>query len=237
MENSNGKANKDKRRGDKVIVFSAKHLNIFTKAGFTIFTDFSFDVHPGEVWCLEGPNGIGKSSFYEALIGLHSLSGGQIFLNGTCLNDLRPAERVRIGLKYVSQNNALFFHATVLENLMICAESLLPRSLRTQAIQKAIELFFLQDLLHKKAGELSGGQKRRVELSKIVIGEADLIMMDEPFAAIDENTIQKISKVILLLKHERKSFLVTDHHIEEARGISDYLISLGGEQAKIEKLK
>jgi ABC-type multidrug transport system ATPase subunit len=220
-----------------MVVFEARNLSVLSKADVMIFENFSFSIDKGQIWMLHGPNGIGKSSFYEALIGIHEIKGGEIILKSKILNKMTPANRVRSGLKYVPQSNALFFDATVIDNLKMIADLLVPYAKRKEAVAKAIELFNLETLLKRKCTELSGGQQRRVELSKIIIGDCDLIIMDEPFAAIDLDTIEKISKVILQIKQEGKSFIITDHNVSAVEKISDFLISLEKNSAKIIKLK
>ena len=216
-----------------MVVFEAKKLTILNKAGVKIFSDFSFKVQKGEIWILNGPNGIGKSSFYESLIGIQEIKKGKILLNNEEISSLIPPERVRKGLKYTPQTNALFSQATVLENLKMISELLEKKDQRNSKIQKAIELFSLKAIENKKAGALSGGQKRRVELSKIIIGKNDLIIMDEPFAAIDEKTTEKVSKVLLKLKEEGKSFIITDHNLSATEKIADKVIDLDGKTAVI----
>lgn len=219
-----------------MVVFEGKNLHLLAKSGFLIFSDFSFSLQKGEICLLLGPNGIGKSSFYESIIGLHSVEKGEFFLNNFSINSLKPSERVRAGIKYISQSTALFDHATVLDNLEIAAEYLLPKKERKEAIDNAIETFFLKKIKNKKTKNLSGGQKRRVDLAKILIGKADLIIMDEPFAAIDQGMIDKISNIILSLKEQGKSFIITDHNIDAIKKIGDFAITVGDGKTSIQKM-
>ncbi len=222
-------------------IFTGKNLNILNKAQKLIFDNFSFEINKGEIWIAMGPNGIGKSSFWEALIGIGPIKSGKIFLNNVDITNKLPAERVRLGMRYIAQNNALFDDISVEENLKIVAESLLRSKERKAAIENAVKTFWLEPLLKKKPGKLSGGQRRRVELSKIMIGPSTLILMDEPFAAVDEEFTQKINQIFIQMKKNGTSFLINDHNSFAMRSIADYCIHLGLSDQKnptsIEKIK
>lgn len=218
------------------LVFEARDLTVFNKASRRIFSNFSFEVNAHEIWMVEGPNGIGKSSLYEAFVGIGPIENGAIIVNGTDVSKLRAEQRVRNGLKYIPQGNALFDDITVEDNLLIFAQSLLPKTEQKQAIEEAIETFELQSFIKKKPCELSGGMRRSVELSKILIGPAYFIMMDEPFAAIDEIKIAKMTKLFRqIAKNKRCSFFINDHRLDDVYNMSDYCIHLG-QTTSIEKL-
>jgi len=219
------------------LVFEARNLSVLNKANRRIFADFSFKVGAHEIWMVEGPNGIGKSSLYEAIVGIGPIENGQIFVDGKEITKLRPEQRVRAGIKYIPQNNALFDDISVKNNLLIFAQSLLPKNQQNTAIDEAIELFELKDFVKKKPSELSGGMKRSVELSKIVIGPAFFIMMDEPFAAIDEIKIEKLTKLFRKIATQKRcSFFINDHRLEEIYNLSDFCIHLG-QSTSIETIK
>lgn len=207
-------------------IFECKNLKVLNKALKPIFYDFSFSIAKSEIWMVAGPNGIGKSSLWETLIGINYPQGGKIFLDNQEITNLTPADRVRMGMKYIAQNNALFDDISVFDNLMIIAQSLLKSSERKHALEKAIELFDLSALIDKTPKNLSGGQKRRVELSKIVIGKALLILLDEPFAAIDEEYTEKMLNTFSIIKQDGPSFLINDHNTQAVRSISNYCIHL-----------
>jgi lipopolysaccharide export system ATP-binding protein len=220
-------------------IFEGQNLTITNKASELIFDNFSFQINEGEIWMVAGPNGIGKSSLYEALIGLRPMQEGKIYLDHHDITNLYPEDKVRLGMKYIAQSNALFEDASILENLKIFAYSLVEKTKRKQAIENAIELFDLRSLLNRKISQLSGGQKRRVELSKIVIGPAHFIMLDEPFAAIDHARIENICKVFQEIAAKGSAFFINDHTQEPLRKIASFCINLGHGPKKevlIEKL-
>lgn len=207
-------------------IFECKNLKVFNKAMKPIFYDFSFKIEKSEIWMVSGPNGIGKSSLWETLIGINCPAQGKILLNNKDIISMQPADRVRLGMKYIAQNNALFEDISVFDNLMIIAESLLKSSERNSAIENAIELFDLGALIKKNPKNLSGGQKRRVELSKIVIGKSLIILLDEPFAAIDEEYTEKMLQTFSIIQKEGPSFLINDHNTQAVKSIANYSINL-----------
>ncbi len=219
-------------------MFQAKNLYIKNKAEILVFENFSFTINPGEIWMIQGPNGIGKSSVYESLIGLRKIKAGSIFLNQKNITQYDPYQRVQSGMKYIAQNNALFDDLSVMENLKIFAQSLTSRYMQKSVISNAIELFDLKTLIDKKPEQLSGGQKRRVELSKMVIGNTSLILLDEPFAAIDKDRIKTLCQTFLTIAETFKcSFFINDHSKEDVISLSNYCITLGiNKTTSIEKL-
>lgn len=223
-----------------MIIFEGKNLSVLNKANKMIFKNFSFAIEEKTIWMAMGPNGIGKSSLWEALIGIRKFETGEIFLSKVDITKMIPAQRVRLGLKYIAQNNALFDDLSVFDNLLIIAQSLLPKHEQMEAIEEAIETFDLKNLIKNKANNLSGGQRRRIELAKIMIGPAKLILLDEPFAAIDEEYTQKIANIFKSLTKRGMSFLINDHNTQIVRTISNYAINLGisnSINAKVEKIQ
>ena len=220
-----------------MVIFEGKNLNILNKANNPIFRNFSFEIKSHEIWMASGPNGIGKSSLWEALIGIRKIESGQLFLEQNEITKLMPADRVRMGMKYISQNNALFDDLSVFDNLMIIAESLLPYSLRINAVNNAVKTFYLEAILKNKAINLSGGQRRRVELAKIMIGKSTLILLDEPFAAIDEEYTEKIANIFKSLAKQGASFLINDHNTNMVRNIANYCIHLGSSEKTLVTLE
>lgn len=217
-------------------VFEARHITVYNKSEKLICSNFSFGISCGEIWMLLGPNGIGKSSFYEALIGIRKIAEGEIWLRDINITHISPNERVRLGLKYIAQQNALFDWLTILDNLKIIAQSLLSNEARKSAIDEAIQLFELEQFLYKTPAQLSGGQKRRVELSKILIGPAKIIIMDEPFAAIDDHRIAKLCEIFKgIAQKNGTAFLLNDHNQRLLMETADFSLDLNG--MKITNLK
>jgi ABC-type lipopolysaccharide export system ATPase subunit len=214
------------------------NVNILNKGNKLIFTQpTSFEIKSGEIWMLKGPNGIGKSSLYEALIGLRPINFGQIYIDhneqDVLINPLPPADRVHLGLKYVSQANALFDNFSIIQNLTMCAEFLLPKAKIKEAVNDAITKFNLGTFAHKSPYQLSGGQKRLAELSKITIGECKVVLMDEPFAAIDENKIEDVLNILVSLSENGMSIFMNDHNNAAVEKISTHQLHLTNTFTKI----
>lgn len=219
-------------------MFKAVDLNVLNKGGKLIFNaPISFEIKESEIWMLKGTNGIGKSSLYEAFIGLRPINTGSIYLNNILLNDKKSENRVALGLKYVPQVNALFDDISVFNNLKIFSEFLVPANERSFIIEKAIDLFKLKEFVYQTPNHLSGGQKRMVELSKIIFGKCFLILMDEPFAAIDEDKVDYISEIFNNLKNEEQiSFFINDHNTKAVEKIASYCLNITQSSSKIKNL-
>ncbi len=207
-------------------IFEGRNLTIHNKSNRLIFEKFSFSINAHEIWMVQGPNGIGKTSLYESLMGIGPVESGNLLLQGEDITKMKPEERVRHGMRYIPQNNALFDDVSVLDNLTILAQSLLSPRHQKQAIERAIKLFELESFVKKTPSQLSGGMKRRVELSKIVIGPAKLILIDEPFAAIDGERIEFLGQIFKTLAKEGISFFINDHHLESLYQIANFCIHI-----------
>lgn len=215
-------------------MFEARNLNILNKSNKIIFpSNISFCIQENEIWRFKGPNGIGKSSFYEALIGLRPIYQGEILLNSKSLNRLKPTDRIALGLKYIPQKNAFFNDLSIFQNLSICTYYLCHKSKKNDMLEKAIKTFELSEFVHKLPTQLSGGQQRLAELSKLLIGNFKLALIDEPFAALDINTIQKVCNIFSILKEEGMSLLINDHNLKAIEEIADHDISLTQNNVKI----
>lgn len=209
-------------------MFELKNINIINKGGTLVFKDLlSLTIQKNEIWQFKGSNGIGKTSVFESFIGLRSICQGEIWHNDKRIDQLSPQKRIKLGIKYIGQENALFESLSVYDNLKICAEFLVEKKEQTSVIEEALTMFALTELKHKYAGELSGGQKRLVELSKLIIGKIDIVLMDEPFAAIDEVMIEYLQNIFKKLKTEKEiSFFINDHNSKAINAISNMQLEI-----------
>ncbi|WP_342261740.1 ATP-binding cassette domain-containing protein [Alphaproteobacteria bacterium endosymbiont of Tiliacea citrago] len=217
-------------------MFEAKNLNVLNKANNLIFvTNVNFKINSNEIWRLRGPNGIGKSSFYEALIGLREINQGEIILNSSItLNNLSSIKRIELGLKYIPQKNSFFQDLSVYNNLCIFAEYLVPKANeREDTINKAISTFQINEFVYKTPNQLSGGQLRLCELSKLMVGKCQLALIDEPFAALDIPTIENVCEIFIKLKEKGLSFLINDHNLKALESISDFDLAITKTNVKI----
>ncbi|MFN4320210.1 MAG: LPS export ABC transporter ATP-binding protein [Aquificaceae bacterium] len=195
-----------------------------------VLKDVNLYLKRGEIVGLLGPNGAGKTTLFNCLVGFLSVDGGKIELDGEDITHLPAHKRAKKGITFLPQEHTLFEDLTVLENLLIFLEFF--EEGRESQLARAEELlgdFGLLRFKHQKAGRLSGGQKRRLEVARALIPKPKYIFFDEPFTGIDPIMISDIRSMILNLKHQNIAVLITDHNVREAIRMVDrvYIISDG----------
>ena len=192
--------------------------------------DFSLDTNihagPGEVVVLMGENGAGKSTALNIISGLLSPDAGSIRVNGTVFFDSRtgvniPAEIRRIG--YVFQNSAVFPHLSVRDNIAFGLRSRhKPREFIKERVGHWLNAMNIEDLADVKAGNLSGGQKQRVALARALATEPSMLMLDEPFTALDTENIRLVKELMRTFVNEMKiPCLVVTHRVIDCRDVGD----------------
>jgi len=185
----------------------------------------------GEIVGLLGPNGAGKTTTFYMITGLISPNAGRIFLNGKDITHLPMHRRSRIGLGYLPQEPSIFKKLTVEENIIALWEIVktIPKNQYEQRLVELLEEMGLCHLRHAKGVELSGGEKRRVEIVRCLATEPSFILLDEPFAGIDPIAIHDIQSIIKRLKQKGLGIIITDHNVRETLEITDraYLIHQG----------
>ena len=191
-----------------------------------------FDVEPGEIVGLLGPNGAGKTTSFRMTIGLIDSSKGHVRFNNQDVTALPMYKRARLGLGYLPQEQSVFKQLSVEDNLMAILEFVpgLNRRERKLRQQELLDQFGLTKVRKTKAGRVSGGERRRVEIARSLVTEPKLIMLDEPFAAIDPKTVKEIQAIVLdLARTFNLGILVTDHSFERVLDIAtrSYLIHEG----------
>jgi lipopolysaccharide export system ATP-binding protein len=196
----------------------------------SVVNGLSFDVKEGEVVGLLGPNGAGKTTAFYMAIGLIQPDAGKVTFLQKDVTRFSIHERAKLGMGYLAQEPSIFRSLTVEENILCILEtlSLSPAECRTKTKQ-LLEDLHLGKLAKKKAGTLSGGERRRLEISRALATEPRLLLLDEPFANIDPLAIQDVKQLIKLLKAKGISILITDHNAREIFSIVDrsYLIREG----------
>ena len=191
----------------------------------TIVDKVSFEIKPGSVNGLLGPNGAGKTTTFYLIAGLIKLDSGEIFLNGNDISNLPMHKRSNMGIKYLPQEPSIFQDLTVYENLYGLAEiSLKEKNKISQFMTQSIEEFSLEKILDLKGRQLSGGQRRKVEIARTLAASPKMILLDEPFAGIDPIAIDEIKNVLRTLKEKGIAILITDHNVREALDICDNAI-------------
>ncbi len=196
----------------------------------TVVADVSIRLEAGEVVGLLGPNGAGKTTTFYMVLGLLRPDGGRIVLNGEDITYLPVFQRARKGLGFLPQEPSIFRKLTVEENLMAILETLdLSRLERGRRLEALLDELGIGHLAKARAYTLSGGERRRAEISRALVTEPSFLLLDEPFAGIDPIAVDEIQRIIAQLKTRGIGVLVTDHNVRETLHIVDraYLISEG----------
>lgn len=190
-----------------------------------------FEVNSGELVGLLGPNGAGKTTSFRMTCGLVEPDQGKVFLNDADVTQWPMHRRARDGgMGYLAQESSVFRRLTVEQNLLCMLELLGFKSrARRERCQQLLEQFDITKIRKSKAGGLSGGEKRRLEIARCLVSEPDVIMLDEPFAGIDPVTVQSIQGIIADLVEQGIAIFITDHAAREILQIVDrcYVISEG----------
>ncbi len=181
-----------------------------------ILSQISFEVGEGEIYGLLGPNGAGKTTTFYIIAGLTNSEKGKILLFDKDISNLPMHKRSKLGIKYLPQEPSIFQGLTVYENLMGLAElSFNNKKDIKKFIEISIEEFGLSEIANLKGRQLSGGQRRKVEIARSLATEPKVILMDEPFAGIDPIAIEDIKNVLKKLALKNIGVLITDHNVRE----------------------
>ena len=197
-----------------------------------VVSKVDFDVDAGEIIGLLGPNGAGKTTSFRMTIGLIDADAGQVTFDHKDITKLPMYQRARLGLGYLPQEASVFKQLSVEDNLMAILETRkdLNRRERKRRQDQLLEQFGLSHVRKTSASRVSGGERRRVEIARSLVTEPKLLMLDEPFAAIDPKTVSEIQDVIKdLAKTFGIGILLTDHSVERVLESADrsYLIHEG----------
>lgn len=196
----------------------------------TVVKDVSLEVNSGEVVGLLGPNGAGKTTCFYMIVGLISLDGGNISLDGQNLSRMPIHRRARLGLSYLPQEASIFRKLTVAENIQAILElqPLSPEQVEDQ-LDGLLHELHIGHLRDSQALSLSGGERRRVEIARALATRPRFILLDEPFAGVDPIAVLDIQKIIQFLTARDIGVLITDHNVRETLGICDraYIINEG----------
>ena len=190
-----------------------------------IVDNISFEVPSGCISGLLGPNGAGKTTTFYIIAGLIKADTGDIFLADENVSSFAMHKRSKMGIKYLPQEPSIFQNLSVYENLLGLAELSFKRKEDIENfITKSIDEFNLSEILNHKGRQLSGGQRRKVEIARTLAANPKIILLDEPFAGIDPIAIDEIKQVLIKLKNKNVGILITDHNVREALEICDHAI-------------
>lgn len=190
--------------------------------GRTVVRNVSLDVASGEVVGLLGPNGAGKTTTFYLTVGLVSPDSGHVYLDDEDVTDDPMYVRARKGIGYLPQEPSIFRGLTVEQNILAILETLdLSRAARQERLTGLLNELSLTPLARAPAYTLSGGERRRAEITRALVISPRFILLDEPFAGIDPIAVTEIQKIIQHLKERGIGVLVTDHNVRETLRITD----------------
>jgi len=190
----------------------------------------SLAVNRGEIVGLLGPNGAGKTTTFYMIVGLIRPDGGQVFLDGTEVSGLPMYLRAREGITYLPQEPSVFRKLTVAENLMAILETMaLTRDERRTRLEELLAELNLTPLADNKAYSLSGGERRRVEITRALVTRPSFLLLDEPFAGIDPLAVLDLQRILGQLKEKGIGLLISDHNVRETLKVCDraYILHQG----------
>jgi urea transport system ATP-binding protein len=201
--------------------------------GSHILRDVSLDVPPGQVTVLLGRNGVGKTTLLKSLMGLVPIKSGSVHFEGQAIHGMTPYQRARAGIGFVPQGREIFARLTVEENLRM---GLAYKSASTPIPPQLFELFpVLKQMLHRRGGDLSGGQQQQLAIARAMAAGPKLVILDEPTEGIQPSIIKDIGRVIRMLAHEglngqRVGVLLVEQYYDFAEELADhYLVMERGE--------
>ncbi len=204
---------------------STLQTNNVTKryGGRKVVDGVSISVNAGEVVGLLGPNGAGKTTTFYMCVGLAAPDTGSVTLNGTDITPEPMFSRARLGIGYLPQEASVFRKLSVRDNVMAILETMdfSSRASREERLTELLDELGLLGLKDSMASALSGGERRRVEISRCLARNPQFILLDEPFAGIDPLAIKDIQEIVSALKRKSIGVLITDHNVRETLGICD----------------
>jgi len=195
-------------------------LKIYKKR--RVVNGISISVSSGEIVGLLGPNGAGKTTTFYMITGLIRPNGGKIFMDDKDLTRLPMYKRSRRGIGYLPQEASIFRKLNVEQNIMAILETLpMSRARRKQRLEELLTDLDIKSLAKSMAYNLSGGERRRVEIARALVTEPKFMLLDEPFSGIDPITVEEIQRIIARLKQKGLGILITDHNVRETLSITD----------------
>lgn len=201
-----------------------------TYKGRNVVNGVSIRVETGQVVGLLGPNGAGKTTTFYMIVGLEKPDGGQVLLNGEDIAALPIHARAKLGIGYLPQEASIFRKLTVTDNLLAILETTaLTAQERQDKMEHLLEEFHIGHVRQRKGSELSGGERRRVEIARALATDPAFILLDEPFAGIDPIAVADIQEMIAYLAKRGIGVLITDHNVRETLSIVDmaYILNNG----------
>ena len=187
-----------------------------------VVNGISICVLPGEIVGLLGPNGAGKTTSFNMIVGLVKPDEGDIIFENKSIAKLPMHERARFGIGYLTQEPSVFRKLTVEENILAILETCTKDKVEQKArLKSLLEELDLTSIAKSKAYTLSGGEKRRLEITRALVTSPRMLLLDEPFSGIDPIAVYEVQKILIQLKERRMGILITDHNVRETLKLVD----------------
>ncbi|MSR23324.1 MAG: LPS export ABC transporter ATP-binding protein [Gemmatimonadetes bacterium] len=187
-----------------------------------VVDEVDLEVSQGEIVGLLGPNGAGKTTTFYMMVGLIAPGSGSVYLNDTDLTKVPMYRRARMGVGYLAQEPSIFRKLTVEENVLAILETLgLKKRERMARLEALLDELSIAHLRKSKAYTLSGGERRRLEITRALVQQPKFMLLDEPFAGIDPIAVQDIQQIVSGLKHRSIGVIISDHNVEQTLEIVD----------------
>jgi lipopolysaccharide export system ATP-binding protein len=200
-----------------------------------VVNDVALRLQQGEIVGLLGPNGAGKTTTFYMIVGLIQPLSGRILLDGTDITKMPMYKRARLGIGYLSQEPSIFRKLSVEENIMAILETIpkLTAADRRLRLETLLDELSIKHLRHSKAFALSGGERRRLEITRALVTEPKFMMLDEPFAGVDPIAVHDIQTIVAGLRHRGIGVLISDHNVEQTLDIVDRAYIMFDGQVKV----
>jgi lipopolysaccharide export system ATP-binding protein len=190
--------------------------------GRAVVDDVTLELNQGEVVGLLGPNGAGKTTSFYMIVGFITPDRGRVVLDGRDLTHLPMYKRARLGIGYLPQESSIFRRLTVEQNVMAILQARrLPTAERRRRLEELLEMMGVSHIRRSRGYELSGGERRRVEIARALVSEPKFMLLDEPFAGIDPIAVADLQHVVSTLRDQGLGVLITDHNVRETLTITD----------------
>ena len=190
--------------------------------GRSVVDGVDLQLNQGEIVGLLGPNGAGKTTSFYMIVGFISPDAGKVYLDGQDISRLPMYKRARKGIGYLPQESSIFRKLSVEDNIMAILQGRkLKRSERKERMEELLELMGVTHIRKSYGYQLSGGERRRVEIARALVTEPKFILLDEPFAGIDPIAVADLQEVVGQLRDRGLGVLITDHNVRETLNITD----------------
>jgi len=187
-----------------------------------VVDDVDIELRQGEIVGLLGPNGAGKTTTFYMIVGLVAPNAGAVYLDGRTLTRVPMYRRARQGIGYLAQEPSVFRRLTVEQNILAILQTLpIPERQRRERLEVLLDELSIKHLRKSKAYSLSGGERRRLEITRALVTSPKFMLLDEPFAGIDPIAVDDIQRIVADLKRRGLGVLITDHNVRETLSITD----------------